>query len=495
MSTDTRTFDPQTDHPMLRGNYAPVPVETTALDLDVTGTIPDYLDGRYLRIGPNPIGEADHQRYEWFSGAGMVHGLRIRDGKADWYRNRWVRSVDVSQRLGEEWKGGPHGGGFDFAANTNVIGHDGRTLAITESGPTPYELDDVLDTVGPSDFCGTLRNGYSAHPHRDPLTGELHAVSYSPLHGNRVTYTVTGTDGRVRRSVDIPMQANVMIHDFSLTQDYVVIYDLPVVLDLGAAPRSRPAQVVASMFTRWARQHPMPGFLENQLMRGSQRSATPDLGLPYRWNDRHQARIGILPRVGGSNHVRWFDIPEAFVYHTLNAYDDGNQIVLELVRYPKAFEDGSDPVSGLPTLERWTIDLVTGSVQQVVLDDRPQEFPRVDERLVSRQHRFGYSVSHTLDEYGLAVPDAVLKHDIAKGSVEAVSFGPDTEPGEFVFHPSSPDAAEDDGVLMGFVYHRSTDRSDLALLDAATLETIATVHVPARVPHGFHGNWVPTEAG
>ena len=161
----------QTENPYLNGNFAPVREEITALDLDVTGAIPEYLDGRYLRIGPNPIGDPDPARYHWFLGSGMAHGLRLRDGKAHWYRNRWVRSADVARKLGETWRGGPTDGGFDFAANTNIIGHGGRTLAIVEAGARPYELTDELETVGPSDFCGTLFGGYTAHPKRDPVDG------------------------------------------------------------------------------------------------------------------------------------------------------------------------------------------------------------------------------------------------------------------------------------------------------------------------------------
>ena len=137
-------------------------------------------------------------------------------------------------------------GGFDFAANTNIIGHGGRTLAIVEAGARPYELTDELETVGPSDFCGTLFGGYTAHPKRDPVTGELHAVSYNPMRGNIVQYTVTGVDGKVRRTVDIRLRAQTMMHDFSLTEKYVVLYDLPVALDFGSTLHSRPAKAVAA---------------------------------------------------------------------------------------------------------------------------------------------------------------------------------------------------------------------------------------------------------
>jgi carotenoid cleavage dioxygenase len=123
------------------------------------------------------------------------------------------------------------------------------------------------------------------------------------------------------------------------------------------------------------------------------------------------------------------------------------------------------------------------------LDDTPQEFPRVDERVVSRRHRYGYSVASAIRD-GSSVPEAILAHDLVGGRTRRVEFGAGREPGEFVFVPSAPDAREDDGVVMGFVYDRATDRSDLVLLDAQTLQNVGTVHLPVRVPHGFHGNWI-----
>ncbi|MBO0732625.1 MAG: carotenoid oxygenase family protein, partial [Acidimicrobiaceae bacterium] len=134
---------------------------------------------------------------------------------------------------------------------------------------------------------------------------------------------------------------------------------------------------------------------------------------------------------------------------------------------------------------RWTVDLASGKVLQEQLDDRTQEFPRVDERLAGRRHRYGYAPGF------MDGPSELLKHDLDRGTTQTVSFGPGREPGEFVFVPRGEDAAEDDGVLMGFVYDASAGRSDLVLLDAATLENVASIHLPARVPNGFHGNWVP----
>ena len=112
-------------------------------------------------------------------------------------------------------------------ANTSVLAHAGRTLALIEGGVANYELTDELDTVGTWDFDGTLAGGYTAHPHRDPRTGELHAVSYSFARGRTVQYSVIDTQGRARRTVDIEVAGSPAMHDFSLTDKYVVIYDLP----------------------------------------------------------------------------------------------------------------------------------------------------------------------------------------------------------------------------------------------------------------------------
>ena len=216
------------------GAMAPLSREYTLTDLTVTGAIPDYLDGRYLRNGPNPIEEIDPELYHWFVGDGMVHGIRIRDGKAEWYRNRWVRGPQAARLLGEPRRGG-HFGTASVGANTNVIGHAGKTLALIEAGVANYELTDELDTVGVCDFDGTLTGGYTAHPKRDPDTGELHAVSYRVLHGNTVQYSVIGADGRARRTVDIEVTGCPMMHDFSLTEKHVILYDLPVTFDVRQA--------------------------------------------------------------------------------------------------------------------------------------------------------------------------------------------------------------------------------------------------------------------
>jgi carotenoid cleavage dioxygenase len=194
--------------------------------------------------------------------------------------------------------------------------------------------------------------------------------------------------------------------------------------------------------------------------------------------------------------VRWFDVEPCYVFHPMNAYDgdpsEGDTIVLDVVRHPKMFDtEHLGPDEGPPTLDRWTVDIADGKVRESRVDDRGQEFPRVDERLVGKRHRYGYAP--TVGE-GTSGNDVLLKHDMVGGNTQSRAFGAQKALGEFVFHPSAPDAAEDDGVLMGYIYDRAADRSELAILDAQTLEDVASIKLPHRVPAGFHGNWVPTPA-
>ena len=478
-----------TENHYLDGNFGPVREELTLADLPVTGALPEYLDGRYLRNGPNPVVDPDPATYHWFTGTGMVHGVRIEGGRARWYRNRYVRNASTARALGEAPRPGPVHAGFDFSPNTHVIGHAGRTLAIVEGGGYPYELTDELDTVSACNFDGTLPGAYTAHPLRDPATGELHAVSYYWGWGSKVQYSVVTDDGRVRRTVDIDVGGSPMMHSFSLTERHVVIYDLPVTFDTGAASAMMPS-VLAAPFKRFGSRlvgRPTPSAIAKRINRRA--TAEANGSFPYSWNDERQARVGVMERDDTGRSVRWLDVEPCYVYHPLNAYDEDDRVILDVVRHPKMFAtDRNGPNEGSPTFDRWTVDLSAGKVIEERLDDRGQEFPRVDERLVGSRHRYGYSVGF---ETGVVNTGVLYKHDLVAGTTEQTSFGPGHAADEFVFVPARPDAAEDEGVLMGFVYDAGANRSALTVLDAATLEPVASVALPARVPHGFHGSWVP----
>jgi carotenoid cleavage oxygenase len=447
-----------TTNPYLEGNYAPVLEEVTETRLAVSGSLPESLDGRYLRNGPNPVTPPEPASYHWFTGDGMVHGVRLRDGRAEWYRNRWVRSAQVAQVLGEPTRPGPVHAGMDFAPNTNVIGHAGRTFAIVEAGARPYELTDELDTIGPCDFGGSLEGGYTAHPKRDPRTGELYAVSYFYGWGDDVEVTVLDADARVRSARRVSMGGSVSVHDTAITERYVVLLDLPVVFSLEAA--------------------------------------TGGASFPYRWQDGYDARVGLLPRDGDATEPVWHHVEPCYVFHPLNAFDepDGDGIVLDVVRHPSMFRTQLlGPSEGSPTLERWHLDGRGGAVKEERLDDRGQEFPRVDERRVGLHHRFGCAVAVGETDDILGTESVLLRHDFERGTSEARSFGPGAQVGEAVFVPRHNGADEDDGWLMTFVYEPGTDTSSLFVLNAGdvTGEPQAVVALPRRVPAGFHGNWVP----
>ncbi|PZG43839.1 carotenoid oxygenase [Spongiactinospora gelatinilytica] len=447
-----------------QGGYAPVTEEITAFDLPVTGRLPESLSGRFLRNGPNPLDLEDPHPHLLVDN-GMVHGVRIRDGRAEWYRNRWVRSDKIAAALGEK----PRSGGISEASSTHVIGHAGKTLALMEAGAPVVELTYELDTVGRTDFGGTLPGGLTAHSKIDQRTGELHAVAYDVARHDRVQHVVVSPAGQVTGVTDIAVTDGPMMHDFALTGKYVAVYDLPVTFSMAAAEAG--------------------------------------VRLPYAWNDAHRARVGLLPRDGGGKGIRWFDVDPCWVFHTLNAYDDGDRVVIDVVAYDTLFVDAKLPTGGPPALERWTIDLAAGAVKRERLDDRPQEFPRIDERRSGLAHRYGYTVQtqeflrqvsrDAQDLSDLPAPAfgaALLKHDLRTGSREEHLFPRGFYAGEPVFVPGDPEAesAEDDGYVMAYVHNADRDAADLVVLSAQDFAggPIATVHLPARVPLGFHGSFV-----
>jgi len=447
----------------LQGNFAPVTEEVTVTALDVDGAIPPALTGRYVRTGPNPI-QPDEDAYHWFLGDGMLHGLRLDGGNAEWYRNRWVRTSETATALGESFAMPREEGGiYEGMGNTNVVHHGGRVWALTE-GALPIEIGPGLETVASRNFGGPLAAGINAHPKFDPRTNELHAMSYAWF-APHAYYQVISVDGRVIRSEPVDVGGPVMIHDMALTERYAVVFDLPVVFDFG--------------------------LVEN----GSR--------LPYRWNADYTPRIGLVLRDGTATDTTWITLDESlYVYHVLNSYDlaDGTgKLVIDLVVHPRAFDDRrGDPSQGEPFLERWTVDPAAGTVRRDVIDARGQEFPRADERLSGLPYRFGYSLGYPeLAAMGTTKVDAgevaVLKHDVVAGSTREKWIGPGVVPSELVFVPASPTAAEDEGWLVGYAFDRARGASDLVILDAHDWDAppVATVHLPVRVPVGFHGNWIP----
>jgi len=308
---------------------------------------------------------------------------------------------------------------------------------------------------GPVAARGESGVGQCSHPFVDPATGELHAVaSYPDL--PFVEHLVLGADGQERRCDPIPVGGAPLMHAVSLTSRHVVLYDLP-------ARHSRAAALVGAR-------------------------------APYRWDAQHRARVGVLRR-GDSDAgaVRWVEAPHCFVVHTVNAYDDGDRIVLDVIRHDRAFgPEHAGPTRSAPTLWRWTIDPGATRVREEQLSDRPQEFPTIDERRRGSFHRYTYSVG--LGAGRDRVGRAVLKHDLVAGTVQAHEVGPGRTVDEAVFVPRAPDSAEDDGWLLAVVHDAGSDRSEVLVLDARepAAPPVAVVHLPVRLPMGCHASWSPT---
>ena len=450
-----RLPEPTAPHPFLSGIHQPMEEELTLTELAVTGTIPAALDGRYLRIGPNPVA-ANPAAYHWFTGDGMVHGLRLQGGRALWYRNRWIRSQAVAAALHETPAPGPRHGGFD-TVNTNVTAIGGRTFAMVEAGSYPVELSDTLEDQVYNPFGGTLAGSFTAHPHLDPLTGEHHAICYEASRPEEIRHVVIDADGRVTRELPIAVKHGPSIHDCAITARYVVILDLPVT------------------------------FSMKTLIAGH--------GFPYRWNPEHAARVGLLPRDGGEADIVWCEVDPAYVFHAANACDlpDG-RVALDVCAFDTMFADstkGPDAVSR--GLERWTVDPTTKQVSVKTLSPWPQEFPRIDERHTGQPHRYVYALALPAERGEQFMLSSVLyRHDLETGTSQVHDFGPGHRPGEFVFTPRTPDAAEGDGWLIGLVIDMGAQTTDLVILDATDFEgpPVARVHLPHRVPPGFHGNWI-----
>lgn len=432
----------------LQGNFAPVQEEVTAFDLPVEGAIPPELRGLYLRDGPNPkSGTSTH----WFAGDGMVHGVRLEDGKASWYRNRWVRT----RTLEEDAPFVAEDGSVDRSvakANTNVIGHAGRIFALVENA-FPTELTPELDTLGICDFEGRLSTAMTAHPKSCPRTGELHFFGYgfSPPY---LTYHRLDAAGKLVQSEEIAVPGPTMMHDFAITEHHVIFMDLPIVFDLEVA------------------------------MQGT--------GFPYAWSDDYGARLGVMPRGGTNADVRWFEIDPCYVFHPLNAFEKDDQIVIDVARYPELWRGRNDTFHPA-FLHRWTIDVPAQKVTEQGLDDRPIEFPRIDERRLGLAHRYGYAVGNVGNVAEQA--NGLLKYDLATGVTEVNDLG-GRLPAEGVFAPAVGSAGEDEGFVLAFGYDAGRDGSDLLVLDASsfTAPPVATIRLPQRVPFGFHGNWIPDPA-
>ncbi len=435
----------------LEGNFGPVHTETTATDLTVTGTLPKALTGLYVRNGSNPLkGISPH----WFLGDGMVHGVQLEAGKATWYRNRWIRTGFYENGGGLGATGAP--GGTATLANVSVVNFAGRALALGEVG-APYVLDPTdLSTVGPSLADAGTNNNMTAHPKIDPVTGHMHSFGYGftqPF----LEYRVHDAHGTLISNQPVTLPKSVMMHDFAITGSDVIFMDLPVLFDMNGA-----IKMVSD---------PASG------------------AVPYRWDPTSGARIGVMPLGGPTSALRWVEIDPCYVYHTINATRQGGDIVLDVCRLDSAF--GPPKLASSSTRHRWTIHTAGKDLtfSDHVIDVPPADLPTTDPRHRGRPWRHAWLAELTSRPGQVAF--AGCQHiDMATGRLDRWAPGTGRLGGEWLFVPEGP--GEGEGWVMAFVYDAATERSNLVVLDALHVSKgpVAEVHLPVRVPYGFHAAFV-----
>lgn len=463
------------DNPYLLGVYAPVQEELTADQLEVVGEIPRDLNGVYLRNGPNarfPM----RGRYHWFDGDGMVHAVHFENGAAR-YRNRWVRTrafeaesaagralwTGVMENPRDNPFGNTRGLNLKDSANTDIVFHQGRLLTTWYLCGSPYTMDPLsLETLGAQTFLDTLTGDVMAHPKVDERTGELFWFDYGP-EPPFLRYGVVGPQGTVDHVVDLDLPGARLPHDMAITENHAILMDLPLYQDLDAARQGR-------------------------------YKLTFDRSLP--------SRFGVIPKRGRADQIRWFEAKPCYIYHVVNAWEEGGEIVMDVCRVSRPAPSGGGSVLARmisylkldARMYRYRFDLTTGATSEEYVDgDHNTEFPSIDLRLTGRKSRYAYNVS--VKQAPTNLFDGLVKYDNLTGAKQTYYFGEHRYGSEAPFAPRDGSAGEDDGYLVTFVTDEREGRSEVQVLDASdiTKGPVARVLLPQRVPLGFHATWVRSD--
>jgi carotenoid cleavage dioxygenase-like enzyme len=454
----------------LEGNFAPVSEEREFTDMKVVGQIPADLKGSFLRVGPNPVHLFDAEKYHWFDGDGMIHAIEFADGMAS-YRNRFVQTegLGLERERGDwVWKGlnsmmdptpsrVPEGAPMvKNVGNTAFVYHNRTLYALHESSQPHIIALPGLETLGTTDFDGKLAHPFTAHPKVDPRSGEMVTFGYGPM-PPYIQYSVIDAAGELVHSTNITIPKPVFMHDFAASANYTLFLDFPLTFDLERA------------------------------MAGES---------PLGFEKEHGARIGVVPRFGNDEDVRWFEVEPGVVIHTANAWEEGDEVVLQASRSNTSDVIGAgtattgDKSDMMGHLHQWRINLVSGAVSEKRLSDVPCDFTRINDNYAGEANRYIYAARfHPTRDVTF---DGLLKYDNHTGTSEVYEFGPQCYGGEAVFAPRHDATAEDDGYLVAFVQDEGNDQSECQIIDAARLGEgpVARILIPARVPYGFHAGWV-----
>lgn len=457
------------NNPYLSGNYAPVKDELEVRNLKIVGEIPKDLTGIYMRNGPNPEFTPISYTYP-LDGDGMIHAVYLENGEAH-YRNRFVETKGLikERKAGKALYGGilnpiplepewTEAEDVPLAIKDNptihVIRHAGKYLALSEGSPA-YEISGQLKTVGKWNPLNTTPLSVCAHTRLDPVNGDLWFVNYDHTPPYLTLYCVNNK-GVVIKKLDIEKNHCSMIHDFVLTKNYVIIFDCPLVLDI------------------------------NQMMSG---------GSVIKWRPELGGRIGLISRNG--EKIQWLETEPFFVFHFANAYENDNDLIIDYVRYEHGyFLTGNVEEREIsPLLYRTVINLHSGVVKHIPLDDRVVEFPRIREDCDTLSHQFIYTPTRTADMAAWQGFNAIIKYDVKNQSSQIYEFGQHAQVGEPVFAPTKAQHSEDSGYLMLYVYDAISEKSEFVILDAKNFSDLplARIQMPRRIPSGFHGSWMPGE--
>ncbi len=462
-------------HPYLNGAWKPNYTEYTAVDLEVIGDIPNDIDGVYIRNTENQLHEPIGH-YHPFDGDGMLHALSIKDGKAE-YRNRFIRTKGFieEQKAGKSlWTGfvndpkkskRPGWGAQEHlkdASSTDVVFHAGKLLSTFWQCGDGYRLDaHTLEQYGAESWVPN--EGISAHPKVDENTGEMLFFNYSK-HAPYQHYGVVDKNNKLVHYTPIPLPGPRLPHDMAFTKNYSILVDLPYFWDPEKLKKN---------------QH-IPTYYGNEL----------------------PTRFAIFPRYGTEKDVQWFESDPTYVLHWMNAYEEGDEIVLD-----GYFQDNPDPapMRGMPKkvgkfmagldersfqskLHRWRFNLKTGEVSEKHLDDRVLEFGTFNQKYAGVKSQYLYS---TWTRPGWFLFSGIVKHDLETGESWSLPFGKKRYGSEAPFVPRKNAKSEDDGYLVSFITDMNLDRSECIVLDAQDIEAgpICQIILPHRICSGTHATW------
>ena len=471
MATALKPVDPA-GNPYLSGVFAPVDNELDVAELPVIGKIPEDLRGAYLRNGPNtkfpPLGSYTYP----LDGDGMIHGVWLGGGVAR-YRNRYVltKGLKAEIRAGHAlWGGiltptmpdaalvGPDQDpeGDKLLPGINIVRHAHRFLALAE-GAAPYEMTADLATVGRYDFAGALPLGMCAHPKIDPSSGEMILFRYG-LEEPYLYWAAVGADGHMTRPPEIiaEIDRGYMIHDFLITEDFLVLVINPATFDFARAAQG---------------------------------------ASPLAWEPDRGTRIAIIPRRGTSAGIRWVATDAFWCWHYANAWQEGGEIITCFAWWSHL----GLGVAGAPRPKgqfvRARIDPAAGSFRLEIVDERPTEFPRIDDRRLGRPTRYAMVSHRDSPALGPGAFDELIRFDLKRGTAARHRF-PGQAIGEAVFAPQAGQSEEEAGYILTFATDLATMESTFVILDAGNFsgEPVAIVKLPQRVPLGLHGNWCAAEA-